>query len=81
MYNFLHTVLLLNKGQFFKYRSLYIFVMDKTHDDDPQVQKKQLRIRKKERTKQVILAKAEEFFAKKRNGGSVNRRHCRSGLY
>lgn len=65
MYNFLHAVLLLNKGQFFKYRSLFIFVMDKTHDDGPQVQKKQLRIRKKERTKQVILAKAEEFFAKK----------------
>jgi AcrR family transcriptional regulator len=39
--------------------------MDKTHGDVPRAQKKQLRVRKKERTKQVILAKAEEFFAKK----------------
>ena len=55
----------MNKSQFFKCRSLFIIVMDKTNDDDPQAQKKQLRVRKKERTKQVILAKADEFFAKK----------------
>lgn len=65
MFNILYNVVILNKGQFFKCRSLFIIIMVKTHDDGPQAQKKQLRVRKKERTKQVILAKAEIFFTKK----------------
>ncbi len=37
--------------------------MDKTQDEGPKVQKRQLRVRKKERTKQVILTAAEKFYA------------------
>lgn len=65
MFKIIYAILLLDRSQFFKCPSLFIIVMDKMHDDGPQAQKKQLRVRKKERTKQEILAKAEEFFAKK----------------
>jgi len=37
-----------------------------TSDQDETPQKKKLRVRKKEKTRQAILAAAEEFFSKNR---------------